>query len=547
MRKNIALSLLLIIGLALTFATPAAADHTNPREPLSTTDGAPAEGITRGEGTWEFIMNFAPNPGTDLKFFKKKGQLYASSGTLGQADEGNVGQRIIRLLNDKGEVAPEWVADHGSANCPTANPSGTTGLQHDVAVTPKKNPKLLIDTTDATGRCHDPGGGGLEFVTIRKLHNEKFEPREIHLTRHVGTSHTVTVDDKRPWIVYNSSSQSTGNTPWIDVLDVRSCLKRGKLAKKRDDCRPKVYRILFQSEWSRRIDAAGEQVPDSEASCHDITSVGYRLYCANLNSTIILDVRGLTKANGDVKGEPTSCELVDGTNTTAKVTDCSQLPEGDVPQATGWKYLGHFNHPGRNGSHNTNTEYESTDGISVAHEAEPSHDGNILFVTDERGGGVIPGGSSCSPGEPNPFGNGGVHAFDISDPSQMDYALNADGEKAVFISEPVLPAPTFCTAHVMELLKGENRFSIAWYSQGTKIVDYAVDAQGVVTFEEVASYTLPNANTWTSQVFKTVTNDDGTTTYYFMASDIERGIDIFSWTGEPNPTASPAPLGPQAL
>jgi hypothetical protein len=542
MRRNIALSLLLLLGLALAAAPPAAADHTNPREPLSSTDGPPADGIARGEGTWEFIMNIAPNPGTDLKFFKKKGQLYASSGTLGQGSEGHVGQRIIRLLNDKGEVAPEWVADHGSAACATANPSGTTGLQHDVAVTPKANPKLLIDTTDATGRCHDSGGGGLEFVTIRKLHNEKFEPREIHLTRHVGTSHTVSVDDKRPWIVYNSSSQSTGNTPWIDVLDVRTCLKKGKLEKKRAACRPKVYRILFQSEWSRRIDAAGEQVPDSEASCHDITSVGYSLYCANLNSTIILDVRGLTKSNGDIKGKPLKCEVIDGTNTEAKVTDCSQTIEGQVPEATGWKYVGHFNHPGRNGSHNTNTEYESTEGISVSHEADPSHDEEILFVTDERGGGVAPGGASCAPGQPNPFGNGGVHAFDISDPTKIEYALNPDGEKAVFISAPIVPAPTFCTAHVMELLEGENRFTIAWYSQGTKIVDYAVDAQGVVTFEEVASYTLPNSNTWTSQVFETVTNDDGTVTYYFMASDIERGIDIFSWTGEPNPMASPAPL-----
>src|SRR5687768_17339706 len=157
---------------------PAAmADHTDPREPLASTDDpGTTELLTFGEGTWEFIRNFPPNPGTDLKFFKKNKKLYAASGTLGQADEQHVGQRIIRLVNAKGKVAPKWVADHGSANCPTANPSGTTGLQHDEILVPKKNPRLMIDTTDATGRCHDPGGGGLEIVDVRKIQNKKFKP-----------------------------------------------------------------------------------------------------------------------------------------------------------------------------------------------------------------------------------------------------------------------------------------------------------------------------------------------------------------------------------
>ena len=36
-------------------------------------------------------------------------------------------------------------------------------------------------------------------------------------------------------------------------------------------------------------------------------------------------------------------------------------------------------------------------------------------------------------------------------------------------------------------------------------------------------------------------NDDGTKTYYLVASDISRGIDVLSWTGSPNPKGSPPP------
>src|SRR5918999_31854 len=73
-----------------------------------------------------------------------------------------------------------------------------------------------------------------------------------------------------------------------------------------------------------------------------------------------------------------------------------------------------------------------------------------MFVIDERGGGVVPPGSSCAPGIDNPYGNGGAHAFDVSDPANVRYAKT----------------PT-----------GEQRFIAAYYSQGIKIVDYFVDGQ----------------------------------------------------------------------
>ena len=165
-----------------------------------------------------------------------------------------------------------------------------------------------------------------------------------------------------------------------------------------------------------------------------------------------------------------------------------------------------------------------------------------MFVTDERGGGVVPPGSSCTPGIENPYGNGGAHAFDISDPTNINYATTPGGARSVYISDAVVPASTFCDIHVIEQIPGEQRFIAAYYTQGIKIVDYFVDADGHLTFEERSSFTLPDANTWAAEDFKTQTNADGTKTYFIAVDDIHRGIDVVSWRGEPNPMgAEPRP------
>jgi hypothetical protein len=195
-----------------------------------------------------------------------------------------------------------------------------------------------------------------------------------------------------------------------------------------------------------------------------------------------------------VRGTALPCTLVDGTNTGAKVTDCSGAGP-DSPQAQGWRFLGTFNHPGRdcvpppgnNQSCNSNLFVRSDDGVSVSHEADPTPDSKWMFVTDERGGGVVPPGASCSEGVDNPYGNGGIHVFNISDPSKIRYALTPEGDKAVWISEILNPAATFCDVHVMELTPGENRIIPAYYSSGTKVVDYFIDKRGRWTFRETAA------------------------------------------------------------
>jgi hypothetical protein len=545
MQRRLSLVLVLVMALGLSAtAMPASADHTDPNTPLSPIVGsAPGRMTTFGAGTWEFIQNFPANPGSDLEFWKEQGTVYSATGTLGQGNEGHVGQRIIQLLK-KGEVDIQWRADHGSAHC-SPRSSSVLSLQHDSQIAQSGRTTLLIDTTDTSGRCHDTGGGGLEIIDVSLLNRPAREPREIHLTRHAGTSHTHTVDATRPWIVYNSSSEFAGR-PWIDVVDISSCLfvdARTPLEQKRELCRPEVYRIPFQPEWSQlRNWYDGELRPGTEAACHDITVTPGRLYCASLNATLIFDVSDLTDASGDVNGTPLPCTLTDGTSTTAKVTDCSAMGPERTEQATGWQFLGTFNHPGRdcapppveNYNCNNNLFVEADDGVSVSHEADPSRDQQFMFVTDERGGGVVPPGASCSTGVDNPYGNGGIHVFDISDPSNIDYALTPSGDKAVWRSEILAPNATFCDVHVIEHIPGENRLIVAYYSSGTKIVDYFIDDNGRISFQETASLILPGANTWAVEDFKIVDNGDGTRTYFFLADDIQRGVDIFKWTGPTN-------------
>ncbi|HVF03292.1 MAG TPA: hypothetical protein VNA20_00490 [Frankiaceae bacterium] len=594
-------------ALLVTAVPPAVADHTDPNDPLTPIVDRGSQATHAGAGTWTHVENFGGViTGTDLEFFHRDGELYGAGGQLGQAAmpenpvgdiSVSVGQRIIKLVDKDGNAdSPEFVADHGSASCgDVSNANATTGLQHDTQVTPravsilgpgpKPDAELIIDTVDALGRCHDAAGGGLEFVDVSGLGTEEgFEPREVHLTRHNGYSHTVTVDATRPWLVYNSTSDFGADPDsenpmgigksWLDVLDIRTCLNNtGKtLDQKRTLCRPKVYRLPFNYEWSTQEKANGTKRQPS--ACHDITTRPGRVYCAAVNATIVFDVTGLTDAQGpdvplpddprgDIKGKPLPCEVKDAVPaqntgpTGAKVTDCALGDPNDAvksitawneagrPQAEGWKYLGHVNHPGRecnapNGAStcNGNLQTPSDEGVAISHESDPSPGGRYLFVTDERGGGIVPPSASCVPTVDNPYGNGGLHVFDMTkkdDKGRFQYAEAAAGGKAVYITRDVLPTATFCTIHVIEQIPDEQRIIAAWYTQGVKVLDYEIDAEGKWTFTEVASYGYVGNDIWAAEVFKIDDTGDGNRTYHFMSNDVERGIDVFKWTGPKGP------------
>ena len=591
--RSVRLTLIILAALALvgSMGLPAAADHTDPNSPLTPAPagGGPKgePGVARGEGTWTHVANFPANIASDVKFFTKGGIRYATQGTLGQgpAEGLHVGQRIVELTNAEGELAPRIRADHGSAAC-NAPATSATGLQHDAWATPQSDPEILLDATDAVGRCHDTPGGGLELIDISGINDPEFEPREIALVRFNGFSHTLTVDPQRPHIVFSNSSNADG-MPFLDFMDIRSCLtvrnggtlpEGADLAAKRAGCRPQAYRIPFEDVWTQGTRTEDGEPQGLPQQCHDTVIEDNKLYCSGLHGDVILDISGLTDDAGNPVGQPLPCAApAPGTNTAAMVIDCAlggpavQGPAAveawkavGSPAATGWSLVGYYNHVGRSdgtpaSSTNTNTQVPADRGVAVSHETRPvplevSGDRRFMVTADERGGGVVPGGATCTQDEVDEYGHGGLHFLDITDPANIKYAQMADAEgntildaegnpaRAFWRGDVVIPQPTFCEVHRFRFLPGEQRIVMGYYTQGVKILDYDIDEQGRFTFDEVASFQFKDSVTWTGDVFNTVDNADGTRTYQIAMSDtlhptgnVTRGMDIVTWTAAPNP------------
>ena len=614
--KRLALFLIAAAMLAAPAAAPAGhglgaltLDHAAPPFVAPT---PPSEVFMSGgpDAEWDVIDTIATgNPHTDLDFFTQDGERYLSAGTLGIGP--NSGGQTIVQLTDGGEVAPELISSQPSASC-VSDPSQATGLQHDVEATPKggaplniRNPyaddgdtQLLLDATDGPGRCHDQGQlglpgapqGGLEIIDV----SDPLNPVEIGLTSHSGEAHTVNVDPKRPHIAYVSSSDSVGfdedgrsneggsslALDGFEVVNLRSCMdfpEDATVEEKRAACKPKVYRYRYPKAKM----AIGHTVRDGGSAifgCHELEVYPSDLLtCAAGNTLISLDMERAFDDNGTPgdftddrpRGEPLPCTRRDSTSlgpfaTGAKVTDCvdgegdgttdlsvGEWLAGDRPRLRGARWEGSIFHQG-GGPQQTQTPYPSAEDVAFDHEAELTPSGRYLLGTDERGGGILPPGATCSPGVDNPDGNGGLHAYKFNrltkkaakKPKQAwkAYAKTPSGEKAIFRA-PVRTQPetTFCTSHVFQQIPGQNRIFMGWYSQGTRVVDYKEKRNGRIKFKE-AGYLIPeNANTWVSGVFDWERNPDGTFTYWGATGDFNLGaagrsaIDVYQVTLPPPP------------
>src|SRR3712207_6068435 len=299
-----------------------------------------------------------------------------SAGTLGIGPNAG-GQNIFRLT-EGGVVKPSYVSAHPSAACPGIFTSAT-GLQHDVEATPKgdafvqqRNPyiakgdaQLLIDSTDATGRCHDNGAlgaanapkGGLEIIDVTDVN----QPKEIGLISHLGNAHTVNVDPKRPHIAFdvtqdgvtvcpngkrNNEEPCPSNDPrpqqpsdaldGFEVIDMSSCMNfpaGTTLQQKRDRCRPQVYRYRYPEARM----ATSHLYPNALQSCHETEIYpDDRLACASITATILFSLKGAFDDRGTPndftddkpRGTPLPCKVrpsrtaVPAFATGAMVTDC---------------------------------------------------------------------------------------------------------------------------------------------------------------------------------------------------------------------------------
>src|SRR5918999_1802744 len=283
---------LAFIAAAAALALPSSAlaghglellDH---EPPSGAPPGAPNPGFQSGgkDAKWELIGTIPTgNPHSDLDFFTQGANTYASVGTLGSGPNGG-GQTIVQLTEGN-EVTPRFIGAAPTASC-LSNPAETLSLQHDVEATPKGNAilntdvlaanrtdtQLLIDATDAPGRCHDQGAGGIAGAPQGGLEildvTDPANPVTIGMTSHIGEAHTVNVDPKRPHIAYAVTSdvvtvnsenrrenEIDGDNDRFDldgfeVVDLSSCMNfpaGTSLEAKRTACRPQVWRYRYDS------------------------------------------------------------------------------------------------------------------------------------------------------------------------------------------------------------------------------------------------------------------------------------------------------------
>ena len=607
-----------IIGLLLLPSTVGAhlLDHAPPQFQPQT---PPAPAFLSGgeDADWELVGTIPTgNPHTDLDFFTRGGEIYATAGTLAVGPNGG-GQTIVQLT-DNGEVEPKYVGSQPSASC-LSNPSAALGLQHDAEASPKGgtilntyNPsavqqeaQIVVDATDAEGRCHDQGiaglasapAGGLEIVDV----TNPADPVEIGLTSHIGEAHTVNIDPKRPHIAYAVTSDSVTvtngkrnnedpassqrfNLDGFEVVDMSSCMNfpaGTSVQAKRDACRPQVFRYRYPTLQM----AQGHTNKGSVYGCHELEVYpDDRLTCGSGQAMIELDMKGAFDDRGTPndfsddkpRGAALPCALRDSSTaatqfkTGAKVTDCvnGQGAGTDDLSVARWlttgaqsldgvRHVGTAFHQGRNSAEQSATPaFDSREDIDFDHEAEFTTSRRFVLATDERGGGVTPPGATCptSPGD-NPIGNGGIHAYradrlKATTPGSAaeafdSYARNSAGGKAIYRA-PVRTQPqgSLCTAHVFHQIPGQNRIFMAWYSQGTQVVDFTENPDGTIDFKEAGYFIPANANTWSSAIFKAQRNADGTFTYWGATGDFNIGaagrnaIDVYKVT-------LPAPPDPQ--
>ena len=169
--------------------------------------------------------------------------------------------------------------------------------------------------------------------------------------------------------------------------------------------------------------------------------------------------------------------------------------------------------------------------INVAHQADPvtltRADGSereVLVVTDERAGAA---GSAECPG-------GGLHLYDISHSREV-----APEKIGTWFIDAVQPQDgATCTSHVLRIYPEEEMLTVAWYSQGVRVLDISglADFAGSpvsvglgdgVGMREVGHYVLEDSDTWS---FKTNRiGADGS--FYGYGNDLVRGFDVYKFSG----------------
>ena len=193
--------------------------------------------------------------------------------------------------------------------------------------------------------------------------------------------------------------------------------------------------------------------------------------------------------------------------------------------------------------------------VNIHHQSDPvtltdattGLERTFLVVTDEVAG-ATPAG--YCPG-------GGLHIYDITGP------LEAAPVKVGFWNIPsvkTLVSPDGdlgrCTSHVLRMYPEQKIMTIAWYSQGVRVVDLsglvgvsagADETAGNVGvgMKEIGYFYFPNSDTWAAKAYRI--EEDGS--FYIFGNDLNRGLDVYRFdSGAPAPEGTGTWLTPaQAL
>lgn len=168
---------------------------------------------------------------------------------------------------------------------------------------------------------------------------------------------------------------------------------------------------------------------------------------------------------------------------------------------------------------------------SLHHFAAGSNDGSILIIGDEHRGGGNPG--ACFVHDPvtgtsTPLG--ALWFFDISDlanPELLGWLSppavapvaptvpsdpNADPSVAGQVVNGAYTAVPNCTAHFGQVIPGEDKLVIGWYSAGVLLIDFSDPASPAI----LDQYQPEGINTWSARV------SNG----YVFTGDMARGMEV---------------------
>lgn len=160
----------------------------------------------------------------------------------------------------------------------------------------------------------------------------------------------------------------------------------------------------------------------------------------------------------------------------------------------------------------------ANEGISISHQSDPTPDGKFLLVSDELGGGSVPGASPSGP----------VHVYDIRDEAHPVKVGLIENDCVVVACEDGTPVHT-TTSHVFRINPDGYTMAIGWYHDGVHVIDYSgirganAAGSGGATHagaRTLASIKMPGANTWTAKMWQE--RHPG----YVFANDA-RGLDVF--------------------